>query len=501
MRIVAPLLFAVCATLPALAHAEVHYYLVDSIATQASKPEFRAEARELEKIYTDMARQSGVDAKLVFSTDPDVNAFATEIGKDKIVVVQAGLLSMMEDDRDAVAAVLGHELGHHKADHIRAGKRKQEGARVLGTLLGAVVGAKLGKGSGAIVGATAGSVGGSLVALKFNRDQEMEADRLSVGWMIAAGYNPDGMLRLQKHLSELEGHSKAAIFSTHPTSAKRYEAAQKQIAKAGAPPDLLSRPVEALVGSEALASAKAELQHAEEGRLAEALKPEGGPIAAAALVPVEKVDFDTYAALQNQMLYAGDKGKAKLLAQNHITETQLKVANNAFTQRMGESPALAQRFSAEYFRATQGKFADYGRDLADSYEKNQPLKLDPPYPLETAAQLFAEMRKRGTPNLDATQKAAAEREVLKPHGLTYYEFLIAHNWWSRKAKIAMVGGDSSIVRAYYGIGKKTTAEADEDGEGDEADAATANVQVGKNVHTGSNVRIGGKPVATQPAGR
>ena len=51
MKFVAPLLLAVCTALPAPAQAEVHYYLMDSIATQASKPELRAEAHELETIY------------------------------------------------------------------------------------------------------------------------------------------------------------------------------------------------------------------------------------------------------------------------------------------------------------------------------------------------------------------------------------------------------------------------------------------------------------------
>src|ERR1700759_3693681 len=131
---------AIAATLvfAPLARADIHYYLVDSVATQSTNADLRAEAHELEKIYADMERASGVDAKLVWSTNPDVNAFATEVGKEKIVVVQEGLLTMMDGDRDAVAAVLGHELGHHKADHIRAGRRKEEGSRVLGTLLGAV---------------------------------------------------------------------------------------------------------------------------------------------------------------------------------------------------------------------------------------------------------------------------------------------------------------------------------------------------------------------------
>ncbi|HEX6832965.1 MAG TPA: M48 family metalloprotease, partial [Rudaea sp.] len=468
---------------PAFAQAEVHYYLVETVAAKSTRPQTRAEAHELERIYADMEHQSGVEAKLVWSTDPDINAFATQVGSDKIVVVQEGLLETMNGDRDAVAAVLGHELGHHKADHLNAGKRKEQGARVLGAILGAVVGAKLGKGTGAVVGAAAGGVGGNLVALKFNRDQEMEADRLSVGWMIAGGYNPDGMLRLQKRLSELEGHSHAAIFSTHPTSEKRYKAAQQLIAKLKPAPELLARPAEPLVGERALAAANSEISGIQESRIAEALKPESVPPSSAALAPVNKMGFDAYAALENELQYAGAKGRAQLLAKNHLTEAQLAQMTETFSTRMRADAALAQRYNVDYFRAAQGRLAPYGRDLADSYEKGQPLRLDPPYPLDTAAQLFAQMRRRGAPNLDAAAQAKAEAEVLKPQNLTYYDFLIAHNWWARKGKIAAITGDSSILKQYYAL------DSDED----------SSVRVGANVHTGGNVLVGGKPVATGSA--
>jgi len=315
--------------------------------------------------------------------------------------------------------------------------------------------------------------------------------------MIASGYNPQGMLRLQKKLSELEGHSKAAIFSTHPTSEKRYKAAEQLIAKLAPPADLLGRPVAALVGDEALAAVKAELRHAEDARIAEALKPDGGEVTAAALAPVGKTGFDAYAALENQLLYAGPKGKSKLLASNHLSETQLDQMTQTFTTRMRGNPALKQHYSAEFFRATQGRFAAHWRDLADSYEKNQPLQLDPPYPLETAGVLFAEMRKRGAPNLDGAAQAAAENEVLKPKGLTYYDFLIAHNWWSRKATIAELTGDNTILARYYGL-----ALNEEDADTGAA-AEDANVHVGDNVHVGKNVQVGGgrseKPAAKADA--
>jgi len=473
---------AAACVLASSANAEIHYYLVDAIATKSTNADLRAEAHELEKIYADMERQSGVDAKLVWSTNPDINAFATEVGKEKVVVVQEGLLGMMNGDRDAVAAVLGHELGHHKADHIRAGKRKEEGSRVLGTLLGAVVGAKLGKGTGAVAGAAVGNVGGSLVALKFDRDQEMEADRLSVGWMIAAGYNPQGMLRLQQRLAALDTHSNAAILSTHPTSEKRYKAAEQLIAKLSPPHEIVSQPIRPLVGDGELASASAEIKGLEDEHLAQALGSHEPP-SAEALAPVQKLSFDTYATLDSQLDFAGSKGRAHVLASNHVTEKQFKQASDVFGERIEADDALARRYGVDYFRASQGKFANYGRDLADSFEKSQALHLDPPYPLKTASALYVEMTKRGAPAFEDAEQAKAESEVLKQRGLTYYDYVIAHNWWMRKANIAVISGDTSVMRAYLGL-----ASSNDDDKPSQS-----------NVHIGANVHIGGKPVTTEPA--
>jgi len=460
------------AGVPASGRTEVHYYLVDSVAEKSTDVNLRAEAHELEKIYADMERVSGMEAKLVWSTNPDINAFATEVGADKIVIVQEGLLETMQGDRDAVAAVLGHELAHHKADHIRAGKRKRETAHVLGTLLGAVVGAKIGHGGGAAAGAILGNAGGGLVALKFNRDQETEADRLSVGLMIAAGYNPQGMLRLQKHLGELEiKHKNAAIFSTHPTSEKRYKAAEQQIAKLSPPQELLARAVEPLVGDKARIAATADIWSATDARIALALQSGAGDVAAEALAPVDKVGFDNYAALQNQLQFAGSKGESRLLAKNHLSEAQLTRIDATFSMRMNDNPALNQRYMIEYLRASQGKLAGHGRDLADSYEHRQALKLEPPYPLETAALLHGRLGDlaRLDKHLDIGQEAiadAAQSTILKPYGLSYYDFVIADNWWMRKAALALLDGDDTVLRRFEGIGITTEAAADDDASDD-----------------------------------
>lgn len=471
-----------------VASADVHYYLVDAVAKQSTHADLRAEASELERIYADMERQAGVEAKLVWSTNADVNAFATIVGDDKVVVVQQGLLAMVDTDRDEVAAVLGHELGHHKADHIRSARKKAEGAHALGAILGAVVGAKIGKGTGAVAGAAVGSVGGGLVALKFNRDQEMEADRLSVGWMIAAGYNPQGMLRLQQRLAELETHSHAEILSTHPTSQKRYQAAEQLIAKLSPPPELLQRQVVPLVGADALAAASTEIRGLEDAQVAEALGGAAPQPDAAALAPVQKINLAAYATIDNQLDATGKKNKARVFAANHVTEKQYQQAADAFEARMKTDRALTLRYMVEYFRATQGKFAVYGRELADSYEKNQPLHLEPPYAIATAVELRRAMKSRNVDDNDALQ-AKAETELLKPHGLSYYDYTIASSWWSRKASIAALTGDDSLVRRYVLL------QSDDDDDDDEAIVASSNV------HIGSNVHINGKAVTTERAAK
>ena len=242
---------------PALACAGPEYYLVDTLATDWPQMPLRAQAHELARIYDDLARVAGVDAELVYSTDPDVNAFATVADGEKLVVVQEGLLGQFDGDRDAVAAVLGHELAHHKRDHLTQGRRKQEGVRLFGAILGAVIGARVGHNSGELAGVASNvavNAGAGLLALKFSRNQELEADRLTVDWMIRAGYNPRGMLRLQDRLGALGG-KRAGMLSTHPASAKRYQAAQTEIARLAPPPALLERDTAALVSDEALAQA------------------------------------------------------------------------------------------------------------------------------------------------------------------------------------------------------------------------------------------------------
>lgn len=496
-------LLALCLALVSIAQVgaakDPGFYLADTVATQASDARIRAEVGELEQIYEDLAKVAGVDAILVWSNSPEINAFATHAGEERIVVVHEGLLERFGGDRDAVAAALGHELGHHKADHIREGIRKREGILVLGAIVGAVVGAKIGHDSGELAGAVANSavnVGAGLMVLKFSRSQELEADRLAVGWMIATGYNPQGMLRLQQGLQALEGkQAGSAMLSTHPSSKKRYEKAGKQIARLAPQPDLLAKPMTPLTSAEdlakaeqAIALAQQEQAAAEQERVADLLKSAHPEISAAALAPIEGVDFDTYAALSNQLTHAGTKGRREVLSRHGLDDAKMDRLGEGFVARMRQEPGMNQRYAVAYYRASEGRLAAWGRDLADSFEKDQDLKLEPPYSIDVAKSVLAQMSARGAPQLDETQIVAAEKEVLAPRGLSYYDFLIGHGWWSRKVKILALAGDASAMQDYFGAMSGAQPSADS------AESESSGVHVGKNVEVGKGVYIGGKPV-------
>jgi hypothetical protein len=104
--------------------------------------------------------------------------------------------------------------------------------------------------------------------------------------MIRAGYNPQGMLRLQDRLGALQGGKrKAGMLSTHPGSAKRYKAAQKEIAKLAAPADLLARDATPLVNDEALAVAGTQVGDATRAALDAELAAFADAMSGAALVP------------------------------------------------------------------------------------------------------------------------------------------------------------------------------------------------------------------------
>jgi Zn-dependent protease with chaperone function len=157
------------------------------------------------------------------------NAYVTQDREQNrpIMALNIAMLKMVGDYEDQLAAVIGHELGHLKADHLND-KGKQTAALLLGVLAGAVLdvnAARRGIDTGA-AGMQLGMVGGQLGAAKFNRDQEREADDLGIRAMANAGFDPSGSARLWARMESLGGGRGGFWMDTHPSSEERRQTLQ-----------------------------------------------------------------------------------------------------------------------------------------------------------------------------------------------------------------------------------------------------------------------------------
>ena len=159
--------------------------------------------------------------------DPKViNAFALPGGQ---VFITAALLQRLSSEAQ-LAGVLGHEVGHvvgrHGAEHLA----KQQLGQSLVTAVGVAASDDRGGGQNAAVLAQAVN---QLVGLQYGREDELESDRLGLGFMAEAGYDPRGILELMQILgaSRGKGGQQPEFFSSHPNPDNRLQRLQELITK------------------------------------------------------------------------------------------------------------------------------------------------------------------------------------------------------------------------------------------------------------------------------
>ena len=147
--------------------------------------------------------------------DSTPNAFALPGGH---IAISRGLLSALENEAQ-LAAVLGHELGHVTARHsVQAMQRS--------SLAGIGMAVLSGQGGYGMVAQRAGQLAAGLLENTYSREQEREADRLGVDYLVLAGYNPQGAVQLQEYFYRkveqgAEPQWLAGLFRTHPFSKER----------------------------------------------------------------------------------------------------------------------------------------------------------------------------------------------------------------------------------------------------------------------------------------
>jgi predicted Zn-dependent protease len=152
------------------------------------------------------------------------NAFSVPGG---YVYVTRQLMGLM-DDESQLAFAIGHEVGHIAANHAHI--REQYAQRSTVGIFGQIMGAIFGRGVSDVLQARA-----RLDMLSFSREQEYQADTLSLRYMISAGYDPAGAAGVLAALSResalearVQGRTNRQTpewASTHPLSENRMQRA------------------------------------------------------------------------------------------------------------------------------------------------------------------------------------------------------------------------------------------------------------------------------------
>lgn len=157
-----------------------------------------------------------------------VNAFCLPGGK---VAFYTGILAYCQNEA-AVAAVMGHEIGHAVARH--GGKRMTQGVILGGAqmALGEVLKAKgYSETTTNLSLAAAGGLANVGVVLPFSRGHELEADAMGLDYMAKAGYDPQEAVAFWQRFAAL-GSGGPAFLSTHPQSEDRAKELAKLMPKA-----------------------------------------------------------------------------------------------------------------------------------------------------------------------------------------------------------------------------------------------------------------------------
>lgn len=156
--------------------------------------------------------------------DETPNAFTLPNGK---IGVTTGLLNLVEND-DQLAAIIGHEVGHVVARHA-AERYSQTALTATGLQVAQGAAGDYGQAIGAF-----GGIGAQLgVLLPFSRNHELEADRLGVDYMAAAGYDPREALDLWRIMAQQRQGSTPEFASTHPSDQTRIAQLEQYISSRG----------------------------------------------------------------------------------------------------------------------------------------------------------------------------------------------------------------------------------------------------------------------------
>ncbi len=190
------------------------------------------------KSLCDISEYNPCNFEVNYSNEDTVNAYAHENNK---ITVFKGFLQYLKNDEE-MAALIGHEMGHHLANHNEEQlQNAQTGAAVSGIVTALLIGA-----------ANANNpyynsyqqqqdqqaledmmvAGFELGKMSYSKEQEKEADLLAAYLLRHARYDLKKAQNLMYVMSKIDADEvpgKAALLSSHPPSSARVVAWEKTI--------------------------------------------------------------------------------------------------------------------------------------------------------------------------------------------------------------------------------------------------------------------------------
>jgi predicted Zn-dependent protease len=171
-----------------------------------------------------IADSRNLDWQFFIVDSKDVNAFAVPGG---FIYMNRGLIERATNMAQ-VAGVLGHEIGHVTMRHSIQQMQKAQGANIGVTAVCVLTSICNSEASQAAI-----NIGANAAFANFSRQDEDEADKEGVKYMIGAGIDPSGIPEMFQILLEERKTKPDALetwFRSHPLEESRIAAARARIA-------------------------------------------------------------------------------------------------------------------------------------------------------------------------------------------------------------------------------------------------------------------------------
>jgi predicted Zn-dependent protease len=154
----------------------------------------------------------------------EINAFTLPGG---FVYINSGVMKVADNEAE-LASVIAHEIGHAAARHATRQATRGQLARFAALPLEVLTG------WGGLAARETASVATPVVSFRFSRAFETEADRLGVGYLSEAGYDPNASVDMFELIQSTERRKPGAVsrlFLSHPPTGDRIKKTQAEIGK------------------------------------------------------------------------------------------------------------------------------------------------------------------------------------------------------------------------------------------------------------------------------